>query len=69
MYKLKRASERREGIQTPILPEDAVRQTKEASPMKVSPAWSCGGRGLNSGRKKAETEAHCRQEKEGGNKK
>lgn len=52
IYKLKRASERREGILTPILPEDTVRQTKEASATEVSPAWSYGDRGLSSGRKR-----------------
>lgn len=35
-----------------MLPEDAVRQTKEASPVKVSPAWSYGDGGLSSGGKK-----------------
>lgn len=51
VYKFKRASERRKGIQTPILPVDAVRQTKEASATKVSLAWSYGDRSLSSGRK------------------
>lgn len=53
MCKLKSAIERREGIQTPILPEDAVSQTKnEASATKVSPAWSYGDRDLSLGRKR-----------------
>lgn len=65
---MKRAGERRKGIQTAVLAEDAVRQTKEASPTKISPTWSYGDRGLSSGKKKAKTEAHCRQKKQGGNK-